>query len=105
MAQPDANNSEPEIARKPWSPVVRSIATVLWPSFLAASLATMVFFAFFDPAELSFAMTTPVEFSRMQGYGIGFLFFWFITSVSSAVSVFLVRTPYPSAKDDSQDEK
>jgi hypothetical protein len=104
MAQPEVQNSDVEDSRKPWPAEARSLAAVLWPSFLAASLATMVFFAFFDPAELSFAMTTPMELSRMHGYGIGFVFFWFVTCVSSAVSVFLVRSAHPSAEDFSQDD-
>ena len=77
---------------KPWARRTQDLAAVLWPSFLAAGVATMLFFAFFDPVELVPAMAIPYELSRMQGYGIGFFFFWLITAVSSAMSVFLART-------------
>lgn len=79
-----------------WSRGRQDIAAVLWPSFLAAGVATMLFFAFFDPLELYPAMAIPFEISRMQGYGIGFFFFWLITAASSAVSVFLARTAHDS---------
>lgn len=80
------------VESKPWRRKTQDVAAVLWPSFLAAGVATMLFFAFFDPAELYPAMAIPYELSRMQGYGIGFFFFWLITAVSSAMSVFLART-------------
>ena len=78
--------------QKPWSGRAQAIAAVIWPSFLAAALATMLFFAFVDPADMEQALSQPVTFTRMTGYGIGFFFFWLITVVSSAISVYLLRT-------------
>jgi hypothetical protein len=78
----------------PWSRAAQAIAAVLWPSFLAASLATMLFFAFVDPELLAEATSPPLEVSRLTGYAIGFFFFWVITLVSSAVSVYLVQTAH-----------
>ncbi|MCK6370539.1 MAG: hypothetical protein L6Q83_04275 [Gammaproteobacteria bacterium] len=75
-----------------WSESAQVIAAVLWPSFLASALATMLFFAFVDPAMVHEATTPPLEVSRMTGYAIGFFFFWFVTALSSAVSVYLLRT-------------
>lgn len=82
------------VESKPWTRSAQDIAAVLWPSFLAAAVATMLFFAFFDPVELYPAMAIPYEISRMQGYGLGFFFFWLITAGSSAMSVFLTRTAH-----------
>ena len=33
-------------------PVVQQIVSVMWPSFLTASAATIIFFTLFDPNEL-----------------------------------------------------
>ncbi|MGI9329630.1 MAG: hypothetical protein ACR2QB_02855 [Gammaproteobacteria bacterium] len=84
---------EPELrAQRPWSRRAQAIAAVLWPSFLAAAFATMLFFSFVDPGDMEHAMRLPMEHTRMTGYGLGFFFFWVITVISSAVSVYLLRT-------------
>jgi hypothetical protein len=76
-----------------WSDRWQSIAAVAWPSFLAASLATMVFFAFFDPLHLGPDEEPPAWLAnRMTGYAVGFFFFWAITLVSSAITAYLLRT-------------
>lgn len=76
-------------ARK-WSRNAQAVATVIWISFLAASVATMLFFALFDPVEL-FA-TVGHEIDSQSGYALGFFFFWFISAGCSAVTAWLVRT-------------
>jgi len=75
-----------------WSRHAQNLAAVLWPSFLAACIATAVFFGQVDPLALD-AITTPMtDFSIEAGYAIGFFFFWGICAISSVISVFLVRT-------------
>ena len=54
----------------------------------------MLFFAFVDPVRMEEAMSEPLEFTRMTGYGLGFFFFWLIAIVSSALSVYLLRTAH-----------
>ena len=84
---------EPELrAQRPWGRRAQAIAAVVWPSFLAAAVATMLFFAFVDPADMQDVLRLPPDSSRMTGYGLGFFFFWLITGISSAVSVYLLRT-------------
>lgn len=78
----------------PWSRATQALVAVLWPSFLAGSLATMLFFAFVDPELLADATSPPLQVGRMAGYAIGFFFFWAITLASSAVSVYLVQTAH-----------
>ena len=82
----------------PWSRRAQAIAAVVWPSFLAAAFATMLFFAFVDPGAMPAALSLAVEFSRMTGYAIGFFFFWLITAISSSMSVFLLRTARRDSK-------
>jgi len=76
-------------ARK-WSRNAQAVATVVWISFLAASVATMLFFALFDPVEL--LATVAIDVGSQTGYAIGFFFFWFISAGCSAVTAWLVRT-------------
>jgi hypothetical protein len=73
-----------------WSRNQQAVATVVWISFLAASVATMLFFALFDPVEL--LATVDIEVGSQTGYAIGFFFFWVISAGCSAVTAWLVRT-------------
>lgn len=61
---------------------------ILWPSFLVAAAAEMVFFALFDPGDLVF-FGQPLELSRTAMYSMGFFVFWAFAAVSSALSVYL----------------
>lgn len=66
---------------------------VLWPAFVVAAVAEMIFFALIDPADLH-VFGVPLQAERMPVYTIGFFFFWAITSASSALTVFLARSPF-----------
>ncbi len=84
---------EPEIPEQlPWSRRAQAISAVIWPSFLAASFASLLFFALVDPKDLMDVAFTSTELDRMTGYGLSFLFFWLICFISSTLSVFLLRT-------------
>ena len=66
---------------------------VLWPAFLVACVAELGFFSLVDPADLQlFGM--PIELDRMTIYTLGFFAFWVLGSVSSALTVFLARSPF-----------
>lgn len=75
-----------------WSRQAQNIAAVLWPSFLAAALATGVFFGNVDPAELDVIAAPFADYATEAGYAIGFFFFWGVCAISSFLSVFLIRT-------------
>jgi hypothetical protein len=62
---------------------------ILWPSFLVACVAEMLFFSVFDPVD--FQLFGPLGLSRRAGYSIGFLLFWAIAAASSALTCFLQR--------------
>ena len=69
------------------------VGLVLWPSFLAACGASLLFFAAVDPALLRDA--GPRLFAGLEpeaGYALGFLFFWGVGAVASALSIYLIRT-------------
>jgi len=74
-------------------PTSARIGAIVWPSFFAAGIATMVFFAIVDPIELA-EMTWPhASVSREAGYTIGFFMFWACTFSSSGFTALLSRPP------------
>jgi hypothetical protein len=80
-------------ARLASSRVRRNAGALLWSSFLAACIATMFFFAYFDPIELANDAAPPRWLAdRMTGYAIGFFFFWFVCAVSGFLTAWLVDT-------------
>jgi hypothetical protein len=69
----------------------QKLGAILWPSFFAAGVATMVCFALFDPVEL-FALVLPGHsVGRELGYTLGFFMFWIATSASSMFTWILLR--------------
>ena len=66
---------------------------VLWPSFLVACAAELLLFSLFDPRDLHL-FGHPVEADRMLVYSLGFFALWAIGAVSSALTVFVERSPF-----------
>jgi hypothetical protein len=66
---------------------------VIWPAFLVAAMAEVVFFTVFDPFDLHF-FGAPLELSRLAMYTLGFFGFWGVGIASSALTVFLARSPF-----------
>ena len=58
----------------------------LWPGFLAAGVAEMLFFSCVDPLELRVLGATG---ERIAVYTLGFFFFWGIATLSSVLTLFL----------------
>lgn len=75
-----------------WSRRAQNAAAICWGSFLAACLASGIFFGNVDPRELAANSTLLTELPIEAGYAIGFFFFWLVCGISSLVSVFLIRT-------------
>ena len=75
----------------PPRPLAQKVGAVLWPSFFAACVATMVFFAFIDPLQLRDITFPGVEISREAGYSIAFFMFWLATAGSSLFTWILLR--------------
>ena len=76
---------EPRLAR---------IGAIVWPSFFAAAVASVVFFAIVDPSELAEITWPHLTISRKLGYSIGFFMFWACTFASSAFSALLLLPPW-----------
>jgi hypothetical protein len=75
-----------------WGRNKQAIFTVIWISFLSAAVATMVFFAVFDPVELGGLVDDDLAFSPDAGYAAGFFLFWLLCALCSGLTAFLVRT-------------
>lgn len=90
MLPPPADAPDKRLRRlQPWG-------VILWPSFLIAGLASVIFFAFVDPLRLRDISFADIALSRGLGYTLGFFLFWAITAVSSAVTWYLWRPLAPS---------
>ena len=73
--------------------LMRRMMWVVWPAFLVAAVAETVFFTIFDPFDLHF-FGAPLELSREAIYTLGFFGFWALGIASSALTVFLERSPW-----------
>jgi len=69
---------------------LRRVGAVAWPSFFAAGVASVVFFAIVDPSELADITWPHLAISREFGYSIGFFMFWACTLGSSAFTALLL---------------
>lgn len=67
-------------------PHARTLGVVAWCSFLVAGAATMVLFAFLDPAVLPWLLT------RHAVYALGFFFFWMVAALAAALAIYMART-------------
>ncbi len=75
---------------------MKHIIWVLWPAFIAAGIAEIVFFTAIDPQQL-YLLGQPVELPAMATYSIGFLMFWLICAGSSLMTWFMLPHEVKSA--------
>lgn len=67
---------------------MRSAILILWPSFIAAGIAEILFFTLVNPSDL-YIFGEAVPLSAMATYSLGFFAFWLITGVSSWLTCYL----------------
>jgi hypothetical protein len=88
-AEPMSHETEP--ATCIWNRRYR-VGAVLWAAFLAACVATALFFAVFDPLLLMRDEAPPAWISdRRSGYALGFFFFWAIGTLAAGLSAWLIQ--------------
>lgn len=75
----------------PPRPLAQRLGAILWPSFFAAGVATMVFFAYVDPLALRDMTFPSLPMTRELGYSVGFFMFWLATAGSSLFTWILLR--------------
>lgn len=83
-------------------PVVQLIVSVVWPSFIVACIATIVFFILFDPSDLALIAGIP-ELPRLGGYTLGFFGFWLLSALSSGLTCYFRRPCRPYKPADQED--
>ncbi|MEO8136930.1 MAG: hypothetical protein ABI831_23500 [Betaproteobacteria bacterium] len=73
--------------------MTRRLMWILWPGFLMAGVAELVFFSLVDPQELHL-FGQALAWSRTTIYSCGFFLFWFLMSGTSALTCLLQRSPF-----------
>jgi hypothetical protein len=68
------------------------IMWVVWPAFLVAGFAEVVFFTLVDPEDLHF-FGSILSLSRTAIYTVGFFCFWVVCTLSSALTMYLAGRP------------
>ena len=79
----------------------RRLMCVIWPAFLVAGVAEIVFFSVFDPFELHY-FGDSLEMSREGIYTMGFFGFWGLGIASSALTLFLEGSSVPAGHERSE---
>ena len=83
------------------TPLVQRLAAVLWPSFIASGIATIIFFTLFDPLEITNCVGGP-DISRMGYYSVGFFMFWVLTASTCAFTCYFLRPCAPCQPTDAE---
>ena len=73
--------------------LAQRVLWILWPAFLVAAAAELLFFAIFDPSDLHL-FGVPLEVGRVPVYTMGFFFFWAMAAAASAMTALLQRSPF-----------
>ncbi|NOZ11410.1 MAG: hypothetical protein GXP09_10270 [Gammaproteobacteria bacterium] len=71
-------------------PTIQKVIAILWPSFLMAGLATIIFFTVFDP-HLLLQHTRFANISRLGAYTTGFFLFWTLTLSSCILTCYFQK--------------
>lgn len=79
-----------DVVKEQKSPRIQRIIAVLWPSFIMASIGTILFFSAFDPHSLIDCGDLP-DISRLGVYTIGFFLLWAITLSSCLLTCYFQR--------------
>ena len=67
----------------------RLLMTILWPSFIMASISVGVLFSLIDPEILTIHSNNP-ELSNIVIYSIAFFVFWVLGTISSGLTALLM---------------
>lgn len=67
--------------------VTQRIVSILWPSFITAGIATIVFFTAFDPSIIFI----DYDISRLGAYTVGFFIFWLFGVLNCMATCFFMK--------------
>ena len=66
---------------------------ILWPAFIAAGVLEMLVFALIDPSDLHGFGGAAIGWSAQAVYTVGFLLFWAVISMATAMTALLMLPP------------
>lgn len=67
----------------------RLLMTILWPSFLMASITVGIIFSLVDPETLV-VLGNSLEVSNVVIYSIAFFIFWLLGAIASSLTALLI---------------
>jgi hypothetical protein len=68
-------------------PLIQRVVAILWPSFITAGIATVLFTTAFDPAVIFI----DYDISRLGIYTICFFLFWFLGAITAAATCYFLK--------------
>ncbi|MFV9615039.1 MAG: hypothetical protein ACNYZG_03730 [Gammaproteobacteria bacterium] len=68
-------------------PFIQRVVAILWPSFITAGIATVLFTTAFDPAFIF----SDYDISRLGVYTICFFMFWSLGAITSAATCYFLK--------------
>ncbi len=71
--------------------MMQRMIQILWPSFLVAGVADVIFTTLFDPLEIMYRGEALIE-HRIAAYTIGFFVFWLLCISSSMLTCYFQRS-------------
>ena len=71
--------------------MMQRMIQILWPSFLVAGVADIIFTTLFDPLEIMYRGEALIE-HRVAAYTIGFFVFWLLGITSSMLTCYFQRS-------------
>jgi hypothetical protein len=71
-------------------PLRQVIISLIWSSFVCAGLASVLVFAWVDPAELLEQLGLDPD-NRLNGYSLAFFFFWLLGLLNSLICLLFLK--------------
>jgi hypothetical protein len=68
-------------------PLTQRVVAILWPSFIVAGIATVLFTTAFDPA----IVFNEYDISRLGAYTICFFLFWLLGVATAAATCYFLQ--------------
>jgi len=68
-------------------PLIQRVVAILWPSFIAAGIATVLFTTAFDPAVIFI----DYDISRLGSYTVCFFLFWSFGALTAAATCYFLK--------------
>jgi hypothetical protein len=68
-------------------PLIQRVVAILWPSFITAGIATVLFTTMLDPALIFI----DYDISRLGSYTISFFLFWSFGAITAASTCYFLK--------------